>query len=72
MSNSFKLCPTRFFRGDEKFCREVFAPLVTGLGTTLLQSKTPIPKTGRGQVKYECVVAWHASNKHCNVRTLTK
>ena len=31
MSNIFKLCPTNFSRGVEKFCKGGFTPLVTGL-----------------------------------------
>jgi len=31
MSNTFKLRPTHFSRGDENFSREGFAPLVTEL-----------------------------------------
>jgi len=31
LSNTFKLCPTYFSRGGEKFSSGVFAPLVTGV-----------------------------------------
>jgi len=34
ISNSFKLCPKHFSRGEEKFCRRSSPPLVTGLIST--------------------------------------
>jgi len=41
MSNIFKLYPTHFSRGGEKFSRGCFAPLVTGLRPPQLCTKTP-------------------------------
>jgi len=58
MSNSFQLCSSHFFKGDEKFCREACSPpvppLVTVLAhtvTLLLDAKSFLSERDRDKVK---------------------